>query len=172
MLTKACSDSHFAVLYFFFIPWLGLSFCELVPLDCEPYQCFSVFSIVCTLGMTGWVEWAGVGVSPPQSRCHIFLPVHTVHGSMKAYFHRKHHYNNANGSDEIPDELFQILKDDAIKVLYSICQWIWKTKVATGLEKVHFHSNPKEEQCQRIFTLLHSCTHFTCYQSNAQNPSS
>ena len=27
--------------------------------------------------------------------------------------------------------------------------------VATGLEKVHFHSNPKEEKCQRIFTLLH-----------------
>ena len=27
--------------------------------------------------------------------------------------------------------------------------------MATGLEKVHFHSNPKEEKCQRIFTLLH-----------------
>ena len=31
--------------------------------------------------------------------------------------------------------------------------------VATGLEKVHFHSNPKERQCQRIFKLSHNCTH-------------
>ena len=35
--------------------------------------------------------------------------------------------NNARGSDGIPTELFQILKDAAIKVLYSICQQIWKT---------------------------------------------
>ena len=36
--------------------------------------------------------------------------------------------NKANGGDEIPDELFQILKDDAVKVLLSICQQIWKTQ--------------------------------------------
>ena len=41
--------------------------------------------------------------------------------------------------------------------------------VATGLEKVSFHSNPKERQCQRMFKLLHNYTHFTCWQSNAQN---
>ena len=35
--------------------------------------------------------------------------------------------NNASGSDEIP-ELFQILKDNAVKVLHSICQQIWKTQ--------------------------------------------
>ena len=35
--------------------------------------------------------------------------------------------NKANGSDGIPVELFQILKDDAAKVLHSICQQIWKT---------------------------------------------
>ena len=34
--------------------------------------------------------------------------------------------NKASGSDRIPAELFQILKDDAVKVLYSICQQIWK----------------------------------------------
>ena len=33
---------------------------------------------------------------------------------------------------------------------------------ATGLEKVHFHSNPRERQCQRMFKLLHNCSHFTC----------
>ena len=36
--------------------------------------------------------------------------------------------NKASGGDGIPDELFQILKDDAVKVLYSICQQIWKTQ--------------------------------------------
>ena len=36
--------------------------------------------------------------------------------------------NTASGGDEIPVELFQILKDDAVKVLHSICQHIWKTQ--------------------------------------------
>ena len=36
--------------------------------------------------------------------------------------------NKANGGDEIPAELFQILKVDAVKVLHSICQQIWKTQ--------------------------------------------
>ena len=36
--------------------------------------------------------------------------------------------------------------------------------VAIGLEKVSFHSNPKDRQCQRVFKLLHNCTHLTCYQ--------
>ena len=40
--------------------------------------------------------------------------------------------------------------------------------VATGLEKVSFYSNPKERQCQRVFQLLHNCTHLTHYQRNAQ----
>ena len=41
---------------------------------------------------------------------------------------RKHHYEKASGGDGIPVELFQILKDDAVKVLYSICQPIWNTQ--------------------------------------------
>ena len=36
--------------------------------------------------------------------------------------------NKAGGGDGIPVELFQILKDDAVKLLYSICQQIWKTQ--------------------------------------------
>ena len=36
--------------------------------------------------------------------------------------------NKASGGDGIPDEIFQILKDDTVKVLYSICQQIWKTQ--------------------------------------------
>ena len=34
-------------------------------------------------------------------------------------------------------------------------------EVTTGLEKVSFHSNPKEKPCQRMFKLLHNCTHLT-----------
>ena len=70
--------------------------------------------------------------------------------------------NKASGGDGILVELFQILKD-AMKVLHSICQQILENSaVATGLEKVSFHSNPKERQCQRMFKLPHNCTHRTC----------
>ena len=70
--------------------------------------------------------------------------------------------NKASGGDGIPVELFEILKDDAVKVLPSICQQIWKTAVATGLEKVSFHSSPKDRQCQGMLKLPHNCTHLTC----------
>ena len=69
--------------------------------------------------------------------------------------------NKASGGDRIPSELFQILKDGAVKVLHSIGQQIWKTAVATGLEKVSFYSNPKERQRQRMLKLPHFCTHLT-----------
>ena len=77
--------------------------------------------------------------------------------------------NKATGADGIPVELFQILKDDAVKVPHSICQQIWKTAVATGLEKVSFHPNPKEKQCQRMLKPLHNLTHLTHWQNSAQN---
>ena len=51
--------------------------------------------------------------------------------------------DNASGGNGIPIELFQILKDDAVKVLLSISN-LENSAVATGLEKVRFHSNPKE----------------------------
>ena len=83
--------------------------------------------------------------------------------------------NKASGGDGIPVELFQILKDDTLKccIQYaSIKCWhsiecqppnskIWKTAVTTELEKINFHSNHKERQCQRMFKLLHNCTHLT-----------
>ena len=70
--------------------------------------------------------------------------------------------NKGSGDDGIPVELFQILKDDAVKLRHSICQQIWKTAVATGVEMVSFHSNPKGRQCQRILKLPHNCTYLTC----------
>ena len=69
--------------------------------------------------------------------------------------------NKAGGGDGISVELFQILKDDAVKVLHSICQQIWKTQQWPGLEKVSFHSSTKEGECQIMFKLLHNCTHLT-----------
>ena len=62
--------------------------------------------------------------------------------------------NKASGGDGIVAELFQILKDDVANLENSA--------VATGLEKVNFHSNPKEGQCQRMFKLPYNCAHFTC----------
>ena len=69
--------------------------------------------------------------------------------------------NKANGGDGIPAELFQIVKDNAVKVLHSIFQQIWKTQ-QWPQEKVSFHSNLKEGQCQRIFKLPDNYIHFTC----------
>ena len=66
--------------------------------------------------------------------------------------------NKASGGDEIPVELFQILKDDALNMPANLKN----SAVATGLEKVSFHSNPKERQCQRMLKLLHNCIHLTC----------
>ena len=69
--------------------------------------------------------------------------------------------NKASGGDRIPIELFQTLKDDAVKVLHSICQQIWKTQQWPQDWKNCFHSNPKEGQCQRMLKLPHNCTHLT-----------
>ena len=46
--------------------------------------------------------------------------------------------NKASRGDEIPVELFQILKDDAVKVLHSLCQQIWKTQQRPRDWKVQF----------------------------------
>ena len=73
--------------------------------------------------------------------------------------------NKASGGDGITVELFQILKDDALNMSANL----ENSAVATGLEKVSFHSNLKERQCQRMLKLLHNCTHLTHWQSNAQN---
>ena len=69
--------------------------------------------------------------------------------------------NKASRGDGIPAELLQILKDDAVNLLHSMCQHLENTAVATGLEKVNFHSNPKERQCQSMLKLPHNCTHLT-----------
>ena len=70
--------------------------------------------------------------------------------------------NKASGGNANPVHLFQILKDDFVKVLHSYMpENLVNSAVATGLEKVSFHSNPKERQCQRMLKLPHNCTHLT-----------
>ena len=65
--------------------------------------------------------------------------------------------NKASGGDGIPVELFQILKDDAVKVLHSICQQIWKTQQWSQDWKMSvFVPIPK------MLKLPYNCTHFTC----------
>ena len=69
--------------------------------------------------------------------------------------------NKTSGVDGIPVELFQILKDDAVKVLHSVFQQTWKTQ---QWPQDCFHSNPRERQCQRVFKLPHSCTYLSSVQ--------
>ena len=66
--------------------------------------------------------------------------------------------NKVSGGNGIPVELFQILNDAALNMPANL----ENSAVATGLEKVSFHSNPKERQCQRMLKLPHNCTHLTC----------
>ena len=69
--------------------------------------------------------------------------------------------NKASGGDGISVELFQIVKDDAVKVLHSICQQIWKIQQwLQDWKKSVFIPIPKKGQ--RMLQLLHSCTHLTC----------
>ena len=69
--------------------------------------------------------------------------------------------NKASEGDRIPAELFQILKDDAIKALHSISQQILEniSGYRTGKGQL---SNLKEGQCQRMFKLPGNYIHFTC----------
>ena len=65
--------------------------------------------------------------------------------------------NKPSGGDRILAELFKILKDDAVKVLYSICQQICKTQQWTQDWKRQFSF-----QSQRMFKLSYNYAHFTC----------
>ena len=71
--------------------------------------------------------------------------------------------NKASGGDRIPAELFQILKDDAVKMLHSICQQIWKTQQwPQDWERPVFILIPKKdnaEECSNYLTfalILHA----------------
>ena len=64
--------------------------------------------------------------------------------------------NKARGGDGIPAELFQILIDDAVKVLQSMPANLENSAVVIGLKKVSFHSNPKTvnaKECSNYHTI-------------------
>jgi len=65
--------------------------------------------------------------------------------------------NKASGGEGIPVELFQLLKDDAVKVLHSICQQIWKTQQwPQGWKRAVFIPMPKKgnaKECSNYHTI-------------------
>ena len=69
--------------------------------------------------------------------------------------------NKNSGGVEIPAELLKILKYDVISAAFNMSVNLENTVETTELEKISFHSNPKEGQCQRMSKLPHDCTHFT-----------
>ena len=81
--------------------------------------------------------------------------------------------NKAREGDSIPAELFQILRDDGIKVLHSICQKIWKIPIfhigklwklssthRTGKGQFSFQS--QRRAMPKMYKLLYNCTYFKC----------
>ena len=63
--------------------------------------------------------------------------------------------NKASGADRIPNELFKILKDDAIKVLHSTCQKIWKTQQwPQDWKRSVFIPIPKEGKAKNVQTTI------------------
>ena len=68
--------------------------------------------------------------------------------------------SKASRGDGTLDDLFQILKDDTVKASFNMPS-LENSAVTTGVEKVSFHSNPKERQCLKMFELPHNCTRLT-----------
>ena len=69
--------------------------------------------------------------------------------------------NKTNGSDGIPAEFFSNPERCCCEsAALNMSANLQNLAVATALEKVSFHSNPKEGQCQEMFKLLYNCPHF------------
>ena len=76
--------------------------------------------------------------------------------------------NKASGGDGIPGELFQILKDDAVKELHSVCQQIWKTQQwPQDWKRSIFIPNPMKsnaKECSNYYMLLLLLSRFSHVQ--------
>ena len=68
----------------------------------------------------------------------------------------------STGGDGIPVELFQILKDDAVKVMHSICQQIWKIQQWPQDWKSQFSFQYQRKAMPKNTQTIHNCTHLTC----------
>ena len=69
--------------------------------------------------------------------------------------------NTGSGGDGIPVDRLQILKDDAVKVLHSTCQQIWKSQQWPQEWKSQFSFQSQRKAVPRMLKLPHNCTHFT-----------
>ena len=69
--------------------------------------------------------------------------------------------NKASGGDRIPVELLQILKDDAVKVLHSICQQIWNLSNGHGTGKGQFSFQSQRKAMPKNAQTTHNCTYLT-----------
>ena len=77
--------------------------------------------------------------------------------------------NKASGGDGIPVELFRVLNDDAVKVMYSICQQIWNTQWwPQDLKRSVFIPIPKKDNAKER-SNYHTIARLTHQHSNAQN---
>ena len=96
-----------------------------------------------------------------------WLDLLAVQGTLKSLLQQSIIMNRASGGDGIPVELYQILKDDAVKVLHSICQQIWKTlQLPQDWKRSVFipipkRGNAKECSNKECSNILHNCTHLT-----------
>ena len=81
---------------------------------------------------------------------------------MVMYGHKSWTMKKASGGDGIPVELFQILKDDTVKVLHSICHQIWKTQQwPQDWKRSVFIPIPKKGNAKECCKLPLNCTHLT-----------
>ena len=69
--------------------------------------------------------------------------------------------NKASRGEGIPVEPFQIMKDDAVKVLHSICQQIWKTQQWHRTGKGQFSFQSQRKAMPKMLKLPHNCIHLT-----------
>ena len=69
--------------------------------------------------------------------------------------------NKASGGDGIPGELFQILKDDAVKVPHSVCQQVWKTQQWPQDWKGSVFIQFQRKAMSKMLKLPHNCKHLT-----------
>ena len=70
--------------------------------------------------------------------------------------------NKGSGGDGIPVELFQILKDDAVKVLHQYPSKFGKLSSGPRTGKGQFSFQSQRKQCQRMLKIQHNCSHLAC----------
>ena len=140
---------------------------------CLSYSLTRAFPLSLDMGYPFLVENASCskpGTTTRGSSHSRMVPVKWALGMWSQVGFRKHHYKQNywrwwNSSWAFLNPKRWCCKSAALNMPANL----ENSAVATGLEKIRFHSNPKEGQCQIKFKLPHDCTHLQCWQSNTQN---